>query len=58
MGQTTLPELFDSKQAGMKGDASVLDNLKKASVEFDARFEIVPRPAKGQEVDAHFYRQS
>nr|MDT0251628.1 alkyl sulfatase dimerization domain-containing protein [Endozoicomonas sp.] len=58
LGKTTLAELFESRQAGLKGDASVLDNLKKASVEFDATFEIVPRPKQGQEVDAHLYRQS
>ncbi|MFK0571404.1 alkyl/aryl-sulfatase [Endozoicomonas sp.] len=58
LGKTTLAELFESRQAGLKGDASVLDNLKKASVEFDATFEIVPRPKQGQEVDAHLYLQS
>ena len=55
--KTTLAELLKSKQAGIKGDTSVMKKLKLASVEFNPAFEIVPRPEKGQEVDAQLYRQ-
>ena len=55
LGETTLKQLFESKQAGIKGDRSVLEKLAAASVEFDSSFEIVPRPEKGQEVGANFY---
>lgn len=56
LGKVTLADLLASKQAGIKGDASVFEKLKSASVEFDSAFEIVPRPEIGQEVDAHFYQ--
>lgn len=55
LGKTTLAELFESRQARLEGDVSVMDKLKQASVEFNPSFEIVPRPAKGQTVDAHLY---
>ncbi len=54
--KTTLGELLQSKQAGIKGDASVMEKLKQSAVVFNPAFEIVPRPAQGQEVDAQLYR--
>lgn len=53
--KTTLKELFETKQAGLKGDQEVLNKLFSSLVEFDEIFEIVPRPAKGQEIDAALY---
>ena len=53
--QTTLKALFVSKRAGLEGDQAVLNKLLSALVEFDETFEIVPRPEKGQEVDAQLY---
>ena len=53
--QVTLKELFASKKAGLEGDQAVLNKLLSALVEFDETFEIVPRPEKGQEVDAQLY---
>jgi alkyl sulfatase BDS1-like metallo-beta-lactamase superfamily hydrolase len=51
----TLAKLFESGKASIEGDKSVMQKLADASVEFDETFEIVPRPAKGQEVDALLY---
>ena len=53
--QTTLKALFSSKKAGLEGQQDVLNKLLSALVEFDEIFEIVPRPEKGQEVDAQLY---
>lgn len=56
LGQTTFDALLSSKAATLKGNAKVLDTLMSLMVDFDNEFEVVPRPAKGQEVDAHFYK--
>ncbi|MGF1698195.1 MBL fold metallo-hydrolase [Vibrio lamellibrachiae] len=56
LGQTTMADLLKSGKAGITGDATVLEKLKQSMVRFDDKFEIVPRPAKGQEVDANIYR--
>jgi alkyl sulfatase BDS1-like metallo-beta-lactamase superfamily hydrolase len=56
--QTTLKALFESKEAGIKGDKTVLNKLMASLVEFDEKFEIVPRPAKGEEVDAQLYEKT
>ena len=56
--QTTLKDLFASKAAGLKGDNTVLNKLLSTMVEFDEVFEIVPRPAAGQEVDAQLYEKT
>ncbi|MGF1754419.1 MBL fold metallo-hydrolase [Vibrio makurazakiensis] len=56
LGKTTLNELLANKQAGINGDAKVLEKLAAASSEFDGSFEIVPRPEQGKEVDAHLYQ--
>jgi len=56
--QTTLKELFASKQAGLEGNQAVLNKLLNALIEFDETFEIVPRPEKGQEVDAQLYSKN
>ncbi|MEW6998534.1 alkyl/aryl-sulfatase [Colwelliaceae bacterium BS250] len=53
--QTTLKALFESKVAGLQGDKTVMNKLMGSLVEFDPKFEIVPRPAKGEEVDAQLY---
>ncbi|QBF83840.1 MBL fold metallo-hydrolase [Shewanella maritima] len=55
MGQVTLEQLLKAGKASIVGDASVLAKLQAAQVEFDDKFEIVPQPAKGQEVDAELY---
>lgn len=55
LGKADLPQLMADKTVSLKGDKTVLAKLKAASVEFDPTFEIVPRPAKGQEVDANLY---
>ncbi|MBL4828975.1 MAG: MBL fold metallo-hydrolase [Aliivibrio sp.] len=57
LGRTTLEKLFASKAAGLEGNTNVMEKLKASSVEFDTDFEIVPRPEKGQEVDAHLYHK-
>ncbi|MEH6454189.1 MAG: alkyl sulfatase C-terminal domain-containing protein, partial [Psychromonas sp.] len=54
--KTNLTELFESGKATIAGDKSVMQKLADASVEFDETFEIVPRPAVGQEVDAQLYK--
>ena len=54
--QVKLAELLAAGKATLTGDITVLEKLAKASVEFDTSFEIVPRPEKGQEVDANFYQ--
>ena len=56
--QTTLKALLESKEAGIKGDKTVMNKLLSAMVEFDETFEIVPRPAHGQEVDAMLYQEA
>jgi len=56
--QTDLKTLFETKEAGLKGDKSVMQKLSASLVNFDETFEIVPRPAKGQEVDANIYETS
>ena len=56
--QTTLAELFADKSAGIKGDKAVLNKLLGAMVKFDETFEIVPRPVKGQEIDAQLYEKT
>ncbi|QFU23703.1 MBL fold metallo-hydrolase [Shewanella eurypsychrophilus] len=57
LGKATLAELAKAGKATITGNANVLEELKAASVEFDTSFEIVPRPSKGNEVDAHFYKK-
>lgn len=56
--QTTLKALFESKAAGLKGEKEVLNKLFSSLVKFDEKFEIVPRPAKGEEVDAQLYENT
>lgn len=56
--QTTLKDLFETKEAGVKGDKEVLNKLMGSLVNFDEKFEIVPRPAKGEEVDAQLYEST
>jgi len=46
LGQTTLKALFESGQAGVKGDASLLDKLAGSLDKFDGMFEILPMPTK------------
>ncbi|MDO6686384.1 MULTISPECIES: alkyl/aryl-sulfatase [unclassified Agarivorans] len=53
--QTTLAALLESGKAGIEGDSSVMKTLAEVSIDFNGSFEIVPRPSKGQEVDAHIY---
>lgn len=55
LGQATLDELLATKSAVVKGDMNVLAKLKSSLVDFDTKFEIVPRPTKGAEVDAALY---
>ncbi|HDY8064378.1 beta-lactamase [Vibrio vulnificus] len=55
LGQATLDDLLKAKSATVKGDTQVLAKLKGSLVDFDTKFEIVPRPAKGAEVDAALY---
>ncbi|ROR98786.1 alkyl sulfatase BDS1-like metallo-beta-lactamase superfamily hydrolase [Sinobacterium caligoides] len=54
-GRQSIEKLKASGAVMIQGDESVFSKLKAASVEFDESFEIVPRPLKGQEVDAKFY---
>ncbi|OIQ24872.1 alkyl sulfatase dimerization domain-containing protein [uncultured Vibrio sp.] len=56
LGETTMAALLTSGKAGISGDAGVLEKLKLSMVRFDDKFEIVPRPGKGNEVDANIYR--
>lgn len=56
LGTSTMGDLFKTKAAGITGDKSVLEKLASVSVDFDSAFEIVPRPAKGSEVDAYIYK--
>lgn len=53
--QVTLATLLENGSAGIKGDKSVLQKLTDSLTNADAKFEIVPRPAKGEEVDAELY---
>ncbi|UPQ89394.1 alkyl/aryl-sulfatase [Vibrio sinaloensis] len=53
--QTNLQQLFEMGQAGLEGDKSVLQTLMSVSTDFESAFEIVPRPAQGQEVDTKIY---
>lgn len=53
--KTTLKALLESGNAGIKGDKSVLQKLTSSLTNADAKFEIVPRPEKGEEVDAELY---
>lgn len=53
--KTTLKALLESGSAGIKGDKSVLQKLTGSLTNADAKFEIVPRPEKGEEVDAELY---
>ncbi|MCE2572365.1 alkyl/aryl-sulfatase [Motilimonas eburnea] len=46
LGQTTLDELFKSKQASVKGDAALLGQLAATLDKFDGMFEILPMPTK------------
>ncbi|MGF1699531.1 MBL fold metallo-hydrolase [Photobacterium makurazakiensis] len=54
--EASLEQILKARQASITGNMSVLKTLKDISVEFDDQFEIVPRPEKGLEVDAHIYR--
>ncbi|GIU51529.1 MBL fold metallo-hydrolase [Shewanella sp. KT0246] len=56
LGQTTLADLIKANKAEIKGNSEVLQTLADISVKFDSAFEIVPRPAKGQQVDADIYQ--
>ncbi|PKF77688.1 MBL fold metallo-hydrolase [Vibrio sp. vnigr-6D03] len=56
LGNTDLTALLKLKQAGIKGKTEVLTKLQDTLVDFDTSFEIVPRPAKGKEVDANLYQ--
>ncbi|BCL72554.1 MBL fold metallo-hydrolase [Vibrio nigripulchritudo] len=58
LGNTDLTALLKLKQAGIKGKTEVLTKLQDTLVDFDTSFEIVPRPAKGKEVDANLYQHS
>ncbi|MDP2574193.1 alkyl sulfatase dimerization domain-containing protein [Vibrio penaeicida] len=58
LGNTDLTALLKLKQAGIKGKTEVLTTLQDTLVDFDTSFEIVPRPAKGKEVDANLYQHS
>lgn len=53
--QVTLATLLENESAGIKGDKSVLQKLTDSLTNADAKFEIVPRPEKGEEVDAELY---
>nr|VVV06523.1 Putative alkyl/aryl-sulfatase YjcS [Aliivibrio wodanis] len=53
--KTTLRELLESGKAGIKGDKSVLQKLTGSLTHADESFEIVPRPEKGEEIDAKLY---
>ena len=53
--QMTLATLLENGSAGIKGDKSVLQKLTDSLTNADAKFEIVPRPVKGEEVDAELY---
>lgn len=53
--KTTLSELLESGKAGIKGDKSVLQKLTGSLTHADESFEIVPRPEKGEEIDAKLY---
>ncbi|MCP3699321.1 MAG: hypothetical protein GY920_12310, partial [Aliivibrio sp.] len=46
LGETTLEALFKSGQAGVKGDASLLEKLAGSLDNFDGMFEILPMPSK------------
>ncbi|KNH11527.1 alkyl/aryl-sulfatase [Vibrio cyclitrophicus] len=56
--RTTLNKLMEARQAGVKGDKSSLNKLLSSLTEADTSFEIVPRPNKGEEVDAELYQDS
>jgi len=56
--KTTLTALLDNKQASVKGDPSSIDKLLSSLTEADATFEIVPRPSKGEEIDAELYQHA
>ena len=56
--KTTLYKLLEDGQAGVKGDKSSLNKLLSSLTEADTWFEIVPRPSKGEEVDAELYQDS
>lgn len=53
--KVTLKTLLDNGSAGIKGDKSVLQKLTGSLTHADESFEIVPRPEKGEEVDAELY---
>jgi alkyl sulfatase BDS1-like metallo-beta-lactamase superfamily hydrolase len=53
--KTTLKTLLENGSAGIKGDKTVLQKLTGSLTNADAKFEIVPRPKKGEEVDAELY---
>lgn len=53
--KVTLKTLLDNGNAGIKGDKSVLQKLTGSLTHADESFEIVPRPEKGEEVDAELY---
>lgn len=53
---TTLKELFETKQAGLKADQEVLNKLFSLMVEFNETCEIVPRPAKVRKLMRNFMK--
>ena len=42
LGEVTIPQLLEKKQAGIKGDSSFLQILKDITEEFDPLFDLVP----------------
>lgn len=56
LAQTKLTELLKTDKAKLTGDSEILNKLKSVSVDFDAGFEVMTLPQKGQEVDIQLYR--
>lgn len=56
--KVTLKTLLDNGSAGIKGDKSVLQKLTGSLTHADESFEIVPRPEKGEEIDAELYESA
>ncbi|MUK94087.1 MBL fold metallo-hydrolase [Aliivibrio fischeri] len=53
--KATLKSLLENGQAIIEGDKSVLKKLTDSLTNADEKFEIVPRPKKGKEIDAKLY---
>ncbi|MCK5819908.1 MAG: MBL fold metallo-hydrolase [Psychromonas sp.] len=54
--KTTLKSLLSNEKASLKGDKEVINKLTSSLVTFDPKFEIVPLPKKGGEVNANLYK--